>query len=269
MIRSLAIRNFRSIRQLDELRLERFHVLVGPNGSGKTTFLDAIEFVRDSLATTPREAVERRAPSFEDLTYNRQGGYIELSFEIEAGERILSYDLLLKADAELGVKVHRENLGGKEGSLLSRNFSAVSYRREDFEPGKMEMQLDSFHFSSDKLALALVPPDERRYPLANEVRRILLDGVTLLQLDGRRMSQPCPPTRPFRLEGDGSNLARVVGGVLRAGPPAAEQILIPWQDHLGYAIPDLNSVHWKKREADNAEYLALRFADGLECPAWL
>lgn len=272
MIRSLTIRNFRSIRHLDRLELGRFHVLVGPNGSGKTTFLDAIEFLRDSLATSPREAVERRAPNFEDLTFNRQGGFIELQFEVEADERVLTYEILLKADADLGVKVHEESLGDTSGSLLKRNFSAVSYRREDFREGSDELRWDSFTFASDRLALALVPPDLNRYGVANAVRQILLDGVSLLQLDGRQIAQPSPRTRSFRLEADGSNLARVVGSLLRASPltrPDRDEALLPWIEHLRYAIPDLEGVGWKQREADNAEYLVLRYGDGLECPSWL
>ena len=47
MIVGLTIRNFKGIRELASLPLARFHVLVGPNGVGKTTFLDAVDFVRD------------------------------------------------------------------------------------------------------------------------------------------------------------------------------------------------------------------------------
>lgn len=93
----------------------------------------------------------------------------------------------------------------------------------------------------------------------------------MLQLDSSRMSKPCPPTRPLKLEGDGSNLARVVGSLLRSvqDPHEREALLVPWQDHLRYAIPDLETISWKRRDGDNAEYLVAHYVDGLECPSWL
>jgi predicted ATPase len=42
-----------------------------------------------------------------------------------------------------------------------------------------------------------------------------------------------------------------------------------WTEHLRYALEDLESIGWGARAPDNAEYLILRFAGGLECPSWL
>ena len=71
MIVGITIRNFRSIREVVNLPLGRFHVLVGPNASGKSTFLDALHFVRDCLDVGPLKAVEKRGvPDFDDLTFD-------------------------------------------------------------------------------------------------------------------------------------------------------------------------------------------------------
>lgn len=60
MIVGITIRNFKSIREIVDLPISRFHVLLGPNGSGKTTFLDALDFVRDCLSASPATAVAKR-----------------------------------------------------------------------------------------------------------------------------------------------------------------------------------------------------------------
>ncbi len=46
MIRRIEVLNFRCLRYVD-LQLDRFHLLIGPNASGKSTLLDSIAFLGD------------------------------------------------------------------------------------------------------------------------------------------------------------------------------------------------------------------------------
>lgn len=118
MIVGLTIRNFKGIKEIVDLPLSAFHVLVGPNGVGKTTFLDAIDFVRDCLAQSPAAAVEsRHIADFNDLTWLRQGGsivveiWLDLSARFpDAAESLLNYRLAIRQDAKLGVCVDDEQL---------------------------------------------------------------------------------------------------------------------------------------------------------------
>jgi predicted ATPase len=125
------------------------------------------------------------------------------------------------------------------------------------------------------LTLALTPPDEERYPTANTVRRFLMQGVRYIQLNSPAMRLPCPAIRSTDLDLDGTNLARVVGRLLGAngglGPFWAEHgtQVSNWAEHLRYALPDLVNIGWARRQADNAEYLTLRYENGLEAPSWV
>ena len=95
------------------------------------------------------------------------------------------------------------------------------------------------------------------------------------------MREPCPATRPTELELDGTNLARVVGRLVNANPSSAlAKALLGkrpedddprerWTAHLRYALDDLREIGWAARAPDNAEYITLKYADGLECPSWL
>lgn len=68
LVEALDYRCLRFVRQ----RLDPFHVLVGPNASGKTTFLDAVAFLSDLV--TPGRGLDEalgRSPSFEDLLFAR------------------------------------------------------------------------------------------------------------------------------------------------------------------------------------------------------
>jgi hypothetical protein len=117
MIVGVSVKNYRVIRSLRSLPLGRFHVLVGPNASGKSTFLDAIDFVRDCLVKGPRAAVEDRVPELRDLTFMRRGGNIEIELWLDLAasladhkDSLLQYRLALREDDALGVCVEDESL---------------------------------------------------------------------------------------------------------------------------------------------------------------
>lgn len=59
VIRRVVLRNFRSIAACD-VRLEPFTLLVGTNGSGRSNFLDSLQFVADALRETLDQALRDR-----------------------------------------------------------------------------------------------------------------------------------------------------------------------------------------------------------------
>src|SRR5579875_3056018 len=58
-ISRVRLRNYKSIAQCD-VRLGPLTILVGPNGSGESNFLDALEFLCRAVATSPNQALEER-----------------------------------------------------------------------------------------------------------------------------------------------------------------------------------------------------------------
>ncbi|MBF0460838.1 MAG: AAA family ATPase [Magnetococcales bacterium] len=285
MIAGITIRNFKSIREVVNLPLGGFHVLVGPNASGKSTFLDALHFVRDCLDVGPLKAVEKRAiPDFDDLTFMRRGGEIQIELWFDGAslldaqkDNLLQYKISIGKDDHLGICLRGESLRqylkseqlpgksfqfkekAKTKWLLGKNSNNNDiYRREN---GTYQ---DSFVFGMDKSTLSLTPPDNERYPTANAVKQFLMQSIRYIQLDSPAMRLPCQATRGTELELDGSNLARVVGR-LRGQSDAITQ----WTNHLRYALPALQEIGWNRRAADNAEFLVLKYDNGLECPSWL
>ncbi len=85
MIRLVEALNYRCLRYI-RCPLERFLILVGPNASGKTTFLDVVAFLSDMVGHGVREAIEKRCADFRDLLWNRQGEYFELAIEAQIPE---------------------------------------------------------------------------------------------------------------------------------------------------------------------------------------
>ena len=82
MIRMVEALNYRCLRYVKQ-NLNDFHILVGPNASGKTTFLDVISFLGDLLSESLDSAILERTSNFVDLLFARQGHHFELAIEME------------------------------------------------------------------------------------------------------------------------------------------------------------------------------------------
>lgn len=87
MISRIEVSNYRCLRRISQ-DLNPFQILVGPNASGKTTFLDVITFVSDIVNKGIDEAVIARSPNYFDLTWSGTGGDIELAIECKIPDAI-------------------------------------------------------------------------------------------------------------------------------------------------------------------------------------
>ncbi|MBI1923929.1 ATP-binding protein [Candidatus Poribacteria bacterium] len=91
MIRRIEALNYRCLRYVSQ-PLQPFHVLVGPNASGKSTFLDVVGLIRDFLTMGLDDAILAREDVFErrgrasrvdELIFNQMADRFELAIELE------------------------------------------------------------------------------------------------------------------------------------------------------------------------------------------
>ena len=96
MIRRIEALNYRCLRHVSQ-PLEHFHVLVGPNASGKSTFLDVLGLVRDLLTKGVDDAILARegtiesvgrARSVDELIFNQIADRFELAIELEIPDEL-------------------------------------------------------------------------------------------------------------------------------------------------------------------------------------
>lgn len=81
MIRLIEAKNYRSLKFIS-IALDEFHVLIGANATGKSTFLDIIKFLSDIVNSGIDKAISDRAAFFDELTFGGKGGDIELAIEV-------------------------------------------------------------------------------------------------------------------------------------------------------------------------------------------
>lgn len=87
MITLIEAKHFRCLRYIRQ-PLGSFHVLVGPNASGKSTFLDIIAFLGKLVSAGPDVAVSDRAANFQDLVWMRANKGFELTIEAQFPEEL-------------------------------------------------------------------------------------------------------------------------------------------------------------------------------------
>jgi len=80
MITLIEAKNFRCLRYIRQ-PLGPFHVLVGPNASGKTTFLDVVAFLGQLVSDGLEKTIYERTHNFRDLIWGREGDGFELAIE--------------------------------------------------------------------------------------------------------------------------------------------------------------------------------------------
>lgn len=87
MITRIEALNYRCLRYVAQ-DLGPFHVLVGPNASGKTTFLDVVAFMGQVVSGGLEAALANRTPNFQDLLWRRSGEAFELALEAAIPEAL-------------------------------------------------------------------------------------------------------------------------------------------------------------------------------------
>ena len=310
MITRLEALDFRCLRHVSQ-NMGPFHVLIGPNASGKTTFLDVVAFLGDLVAEDLETAVSRRTQNFEDLLWRRRGERFELAIEMEIPEPLrgnlrepdstrVRYEVALgmidPETAEFGFLAERARLlpptsptkarqrrlfpeafmppesiqlpTGRSGfgSLVlnkvpegNDNFYSETYS----EKGKG--WVPAFKLGPKRSALANLPEDESKFPVATWLKGMLTSGIQQLVLNSLLIRRASPPGRGRHLLPDGSNLPWVVANLERRHPDRLRR----WVSHLRTALPDLSSIRTIERPDDKHRYLMLEYSGELEVPSWM
>jgi len=325
---------YRSLRYVAQ-DLGPFEVLVGPNASGKSTFLDVVSFLSDLVRAGVLAAVEgdsrlgigQRAPDAKQLTWMRQGSRFELAVEAKIPEerrgrlkdqklRVCRYEVAIDvsgppvlaaetlwlkpeengrphkggrkrrrkefaAQPEENGRAHKlrsefpgpleppETIVSRPRTRAPEGWRRVLSRGEDVERvtfcSETSGWRNPFRLGADKAALASLPEDDEKFPVATWFRWFLLEGVQRLVLSSEAMRRPSPPGRSQGFLPDGSNLPHVIHQLETKAPERLKE----WLGHVREALPDVENIFTREREEDRSRYLVIRFRTGLEAPSWL
>lgn len=305
MITLVEALHYRCLQSLSR-PLERLQILVGPNASGKTTFLDAISFLGTFVGSGPEAAFRERTQNPLDLLWGRRSDALELALEAQIPASL------------------RER-------LPESHFDTVRY--------EIGLRLDEATYQpliqSERLALkaSLPPPVQARleFPQSRPVRDSILAGRTAgrailnkvfggndnfyseIRSGNGKTWAPSYKLGPLRstlgnLPADDSKfpvsiwlkellqqgVQRIVLNSLmlkQASPPGSGRVFradgsnFPWvlmefrdkyadrfRDwlaHVRTALGDIQDIRIVVREDDKHAYLVIHYHGGLQAPSWV
>ena len=159
MITLVEALNYRCLRYV-QTPLKPFQALVGPNASGKTTFLDVIGFLSDLVSHGPDFAITERTLNPRDLLFGGKGDRFEIAVEAKIPDElrgltsrpdleILRYQISIGFDnTQRQFEIKAETLLLKESVQLEPRLSPVSESSD--VPQSLQM---SIRRSTDKIVI--------------------------------------------------------------------------------------------------------------------
>ncbi len=307
MIRLVEALNFRCLQYVRQ-PLGRFSVLVGPNASGKTTFLDVVGFLGQMVSEGLEAALDSRTRNFKDLVWLHKADTFELAVEAAVPE-VFTTSLKDKLDTiryevRIGPDPESQEVGILEERVSLKEWTRPAGERRTLFP--FEARVPETIFGPKRKSDQTV------------VTKAAHNNAALYYPEVRPKSADERPLPPFRLGRKRSALANLPEdeslfpvatwfkrflsqGVERfvlnsqkirmASPPGqgrgfkTDGSNLPWViedlrnkggsrfydwvQHLRTALPDLKDVQTVEREDDRHRYLKLLYENGLEVPSWM
>ena len=304
MISIIEALNYRCLRYIRQ-ELGPFHVLVGPNASGKTTFLDVVAFLGRLVSDGPEAALNERTNNFLDLLWAGQGDRFELAVEAAIPANLrqklknsaydsIRYEVSIGLDpdkARLAIlwetlrlktpkpfKKERQRslfpqppdpvrtITTQGGTRLAKTVvSKAGAGNDNYYSETQKRWNPSFKLGPTKSALGNLPEDESRFPVSTWFKSLLAEGIQPFVLNSIRMRKASPPGQVQSLLPDGSNLPLVIGRLKNSLRDRFDD----WIAHIQTALPDIEDIRVVTREDDKHSYLKIKYNSGLDVPSWV
>ena len=306
MITLVEALNYRCLRYVKR-RLKPFHVLVGPNASGKTTFMDVIGFLRDLVSGGLNAALSERTPTPGELLFRGQGDRLELAVEAKIPRDLRR--LTMKPDLDtaryqvvLGFDETQRQLEFKAETLLLKKTAVFIPPQRDLFPMSSsgpESLLTGIRQRSNKVVINKVPGGNDNF--YNEASPPNVGWAPSFKLGPRRSAlgnlladaDSFPVAAWFRdyLTAGVQKFVLNSLTIKRPSPPTRVSGFLPdgsnlpwvvarlrqeepdryrgWIEHLRTALPELADIATFERPEDKHCYMIYEYAGGVKVPSWL
>jgi predicted ATPase len=238
-INRVRLTDYKSIASCD-VSLGPLTVLIGPNGTGKSNFLDALSFVSDALTTTPAQAIEARGGLSEILRRvpeSTDSFRIDLEVTVPWGASPEQW-----AHGIYGFRIARKEQRGRRPFEVAHEECDLTWAASPPEGFRVEAGAvsDSLMFHRSGQA---IEPDRLYLPLAGARPSLAplfraLRGMEFYNFESQSLRQLQPQSEGAPLGRGGEHLGDVLGAIAEEHPDIKERI----DSYLGAVAPWLASV---------------------------
>jgi predicted ATPase len=264
-IESIRLKNFKTFRDIHLKEIPPFLVVVGANGTGKTTLFDVFGFLHDCLKGNVRQALDARG-RFKEVVSKESNGesiLIEIQYrmEITGVERLVTYSLEI-AEQKNAPYIKRERLRYKRGRYgspyhfldFSNGEGYAITNEEDFKISDEKLTRENQKVAPDSLAIKGLG-QFARFKAANAFRQLIeLWHVSNFHISAARGRKEAAGDSEHLSE-TGDNLPRVAQYLHEQYPDTFQKIL----KTMIRRVPGIDEI---KPELMIDGYLTLCFKDG-------
>jgi len=241
-IESLAVKNYRALRDVQFNNLTPLTVLLGPNGSGKSTVFDVFAFLSECFTEGLRKAWDRRN-RFRELRSRNATGPIEfeLKYRESPDSPLLTYHLAVNEN-QRGPYVAEEWLAWRRGKRYGHPFRFLDFREGQGHvisgeaPDEQDERVKERLSSPDVLAVNTLG-QLAKHPRVTALREFITGWyLSYLSADNTRGVPESGPQE--RLSQTGDNLPNVIQYLREQHPDRLNDML----DTLSRRVPRLEKV---------------------------
>lgn len=268
-IESLRLKNFRAFKDVTLKDIPRFCVLVGANGTGKSTLFSVFAFLRDAMSGNVTSALAKLGGSrgLQEVRCRGSVGAIEIEIKVrtelaDGRSRRITYELHIDEQAGRPV-VAKEVLRYKRGNRGGRpwKFLDFAYGTGEAVTNELDSVVDESLLtretqtlkSADILAIKGLAQFER-FP-AVVLLGNLIENWHLSDFHISRARPEAEASYAEHLSREGENLSLVVEYLHKNHPGLFQEIL----NRLKHRVPGVTKVEAKTTEEGR---VLLRFQDG-------
>lgn len=306
MISLVEALNYRCLKYIRQ-PLQPFHVLVGPNASGKTTFLDVIAFLARLVTEGLDAAITERTQNFQDLVWGRQGESFELAIEAiipdHLRQNIAKRDFdTVRYEVSIGIDSESKEISiSSEKSLLKISKSLPSSTSYIFPlfPENPKTILTSSRTNKRTIINKVKGGNDNFY--SETYREPGKGWQWAFKLGPRKSALGNLPSDETKFPVNiwlKSLLSEGVQQIIlnsllmrKTSPPGQKRGFNPdgsnlpwvvshlqekyperyrdWLAHLQTALPDIEDIRTIENKDDKHRYLIIRYQGGLEVPSWV